>query len=335
MDFFETLSFNISLTRLQFQVSQAMPCDVLHKRQLIQRSYEGLLTQNDESGVVGDKVANFSLLGKELIKTEILSTKWQHKLSAPKPNETFEEVYTRARTLEYVMTSSFTSQLQTKSAAIGTVMRKSLLIKSASEPIVQNVPGSVRNWSGDRATQSHSRTSNVCYNCDRPGHIARYWRERWGGVTDPRIIGVIMGGSWGVGMCPPTLLLLYRYTHNTHRLVTLTIVLQPVITKIEDPTDWCAEMVVVPKPNCKLCGLDETEWQCQARTTHFALSGSDQALFQARCQLRLLDPDSAKLTTFITPFGRFCFNRLQFGITSASEHFQMSDLSSRRCPREW
>ena len=28
------------------------------------------------------------------------------------------------------------------------------------------------------------------------------------------------------------------------------------------------------------------------------------------------------MTTFITPFGRFRFNRLPFGITSAPEHFQ-------------
>lgn len=35
-----------------------------------------------------------------------------------------------------------------------------------------------------------------------------------------------------------------------------------------------------------------------------------------------LNPDSAKLTTFITPFGRLYFNRLPFGITSAPEHFQ-------------
>ena len=35
-----------------------------------------------------------------------------------------------------------------------------------------------------------------------------------------------------------------------------------------------------------------------------------------------LAEDSALLTTFITPFGRFCFNRLPFGITSAPEHFQ-------------
>ena len=32
--------------------------------------------------------------------------------------------------------------------------------------------------------------------------------------------------------------------------------------------------------------------------------------------------ESVLLTTFITPFGRFCFNHLPFGITSAPEHFQ-------------
>ena len=31
---------------------------------------------------------------------------------------------------------------------------------------------------------------------------------------------------------------------------------------------------------------------------------------------------SRKMTTFITPFGRFCFNKLPFGISSAPEHFQ-------------
>jgi hypothetical protein len=41
-----------------------------------------------------------------------------------------------------------------------------------------------------------------------------------------------------------------------------------------------------------------------------------------------LSAESAHLTIFITPYGRFCFNRLPFGITSAPEHFQrrMSEL---------
>ena len=35
-----------------------------------------------------------------------------------------------------------------------------------------------------------------------------------------------------------------------------------------------------------------------------------------------LEEESRLLTTFLTPFGRFCFNKLPFGICSASEHFQ-------------
>ena len=36
----------------------------------------------------------------------------------------------------------------------------------------------------------------------------------------------------------------------------------------------------------------------------------------------MLNPDCAKLSTFITPFGRFYFKRLPFGLTSASEIFE-------------
>lgn len=45
----------------------------------------------------------------------------------------------------------------------------------------------------------------------------------------------------------------------------------------------------------------------------------------------LLDKKSRKLTTFITPFGRFCFNRLPMGLSSSGEHFQkqMSEILER------
>ena len=35
-----------------------------------------------------------------------------------------------------------------------------------------------------------------------------------------------------------------------------------------------------------------------------------------------LTEESRLLTTFITPYGRFCFNKLPFGISSAPELFQ-------------
>ena len=39
-------------------------------------------------------------------------------------------------------------------------------------------------------------------------------------------------------------------------------------------------------------------------------------------QIKLTE-DSKPLTTFITPSGRYCYNRLPFGINSGPEHFQM------------
>jgi len=35
-----------------------------------------------------------------------------------------------------------------------------------------------------------------------------------------------------------------------------------------------------------------------------------------------LAKESRKLTTFIMPFGCYCFNKLPFGVSSAPEHFQ-------------
>ncbi len=35
-----------------------------------------------------------------------------------------------------------------------------------------------------------------------------------------------------------------------------------------------------------------------------------------------LSQSSRLLTTFVTPMGRYCFNKLPFGISSAPEHFQ-------------
>ena len=115
-----------------------------------------------------------------------------------------------------------------------------------------------------------------------------------------------------------------------------------VITRVDEPTDWCAGMVVVPKPNEKvhIC-VDLTKLNenvCRERhilpsVEHILAQLGDAKVFSKLdansgfWQIKLSE-DSALLTTFITPFGRFCFHRLPFGITSAPEHFQkrMSDI---------
>ena len=117
-----------------------------------------------------------------------------------------------------------------------------------------------------------------------------------------------------------------------------------VISKVDEPTDWCAGMVVVPKQDSKACiCVDLTKLNESVHRERHILPSVDHTLAQlggAKVFTKLdansgfsqieLSKESALLTTFITPFGRFCFNRLPFGITLAPEYFQkrMSEILS-------
>ena len=108
-----------------------------------------------------------------------------------------------------------------------------------------------------------------------------------------------------------------------------------VISKVQEPTPWCAGIVVVPKANeqVRIC-VDLTKLNvsvCRERYQLPSVEESLSKLAEAKVFTKLdansgfwqipLHP-SRLLTTFLTPFGRYCFNRMPFGITSAPEHFQ-------------
>ncbi len=109
-----------------------------------------------------------------------------------------------------------------------------------------------------------------------------------------------------------------------------------VISRVEEPTDWCAGMVVVPKKSgaVRIC-VDLSKFNESVRREKYILPSVEQTLgMLAGAQIfsKLdanmgfwqipLAEESARYTTFITPFGRYFFRRLPFGITSAPEHFQ-------------
>ena len=109
-----------------------------------------------------------------------------------------------------------------------------------------------------------------------------------------------------------------------------------VIVPVKEPTNWCLGMAVVPKPpdKVRIC-VDLTQLNKSVQREHHQLPAVEQTLAQlagAKIFSKLdanlgfwqipLSPESSLLTTFITPFGRFCFRRLPFGITSTLEHFQ-------------
>ena len=109
-----------------------------------------------------------------------------------------------------------------------------------------------------------------------------------------------------------------------------------VIRPVQEPTDWCAPIVIVPKANGKvrLC-VDLTKLNLSVkREIHplpsvkntlgklgnskvFSKLDANSAFWQ-----RTLSESSQLLTTFITPWGRYCPLRLPYGITTGSEQFQ-------------
>ena len=108
-----------------------------------------------------------------------------------------------------------------------------------------------------------------------------------------------------------------------------------VITEINEPTSWCSPMVVVPKKDhsVRIC-VDYTRLNedIQRERYHLLLAKEIfSKLSGAKYFTTLdaasgfwqipLDDSSSDLTTFITPFGRFKFTRLPFGLSSGPEVF--------------
>lgn len=109
-----------------------------------------------------------------------------------------------------------------------------------------------------------------------------------------------------------------------------------VIEEVQEPTDWCAGMVPVLKKSgsVRIC-TDFKQLNKAVKRERYMLPTHEDILYKlhgSKVFSKLdatsgffqlpLDDESAKLTTFITPFGRYFYRRLPQGITSAPEIFQ-------------
>eukprot|EP00117_Sycon_ciliatum_P032596 scpid32291/ scgid25245/ Transposon Ty3-G Gag-Pol polyprotein; Gag3-Pol3; Transposon Ty3-1 TYA-TYB polyprotein; Capsid protein; p24; Spacer peptide p3; Nucleocapsid protein p11; Ty3 protease; p16; Spacer peptide J; Reverse transcriptase/ribonuclease H; p55; Integrase p61; Integrase p58 len=109
-----------------------------------------------------------------------------------------------------------------------------------------------------------------------------------------------------------------------------------IITPVTEPTEWCAPMVAVRKKNgdVRIC-VDLKRLNTGVKRETFVLPTVEETMAKLSgatvfstldtkkgfWQVPLAD-ESQHLTTFITPFGRYKFRRLPFGISSAPEIFQ-------------
>ena len=117
---------------------------------------------------------------------------------------------------------------------------------------------------------------------------------------------------------------------------------QDIITKVTQPTEWCAPMVPVPKPkkipeedlSVRIC-VDYKKLNTCLRRESFQMPVFEEltAQFAGAAVFSKLDaaagffqiplsPESQPLTTFMTPFGRYMFRRLPMGCNIAPEVYQ-------------
>lgn len=111
---------------------------------------------------------------------------------------------------------------------------------------------------------------------------------------------------------------------------------QSIIEKVEEPSEWISPMVPVFKDNgeVRICidmrrantAIKRAEYPLPtidemlplfSNAKYFTTLDIKQAFFQ--CELH---EDSRPITTFNTPWGRYRFNRLMFGVNCAPEIFQ-------------
>ena len=108
-----------------------------------------------------------------------------------------------------------------------------------------------------------------------------------------------------------------------------------VIKKIVEPTRWVSSLVLVRKKSVEIrvC-LDPKNLNDSIMREHYHIpvkseltSEMANAKYFTKLDAKMafwqipLDVESQKLCTFNTPFGRYCYLRLPYGITSASEVF--------------
>ena len=117
-----------------------------------------------------------------------------------------------------------------------------------------------------------------------------------------------------------------------------------VIKKVDTPTDWVSSLVIVKKPNGKLriC-IDPKPLNQALKRSHYPLPVVDDILPELAkakvfsvCDVKNgfwhveLDQESSYLTTFGTPFGRYRWLKMPFGISQAPEYFQSIAIQRER-----
>ena len=100
-----------------------------------------------------------------------------------------------------------------------------------------------------------------------------------------------------------------------------------VITTVTEPNNWISSMVLVNKPNKLRICIDPIDLNAIIKKPRFQMPTIEEILLRLQDAKEgfyhlKLDKESSLLTTFWTPFGRYRWLGMPFGIASAPEEYQ-------------
>ena len=118
-----------------------------------------------------------------------------------------------------------------------------------------------------------------------------------------------------------------------------------VITHVDQPTDWVSLITYVQKANSELClCLDLHDLSRAICNNHHKTPTVEEVAHEfatSRYFTKLdahhgywsivLDEESSLLTTSNSPFGRYCFLCLSFGLVCSQDIFQKMDQFLKEC----
>ncbi|GFS39364.1 transposon Tf2-12 polyprotein, partial [Nephila pilipes] len=216
------------------------------------------------------------------------------------------------------------------------VIPKSELLKWEEKPTVRKCKTAVLDYSDNRVPILEIQRLNMIYKSpiETPELILKEFADVFTGTGRlNRIVKIKLKENSVPHVAAPRKVPLA--IHNTVKEELNNMVESGIISKVEEPTEWMSNMVVIDSAKKLRICLDPRPLNEAIQRPHYPIPTADALVTKLQggkvftildakngfWQLPL-DEESSYLTTFCTPWGRYRFLVLPFGLNSAPEEFQ-------------
>jgi len=166
-----------------------------------------------------------------------------------------------------------------------------------------------------------------------PESIIKEFADVFEGQGCLKTVSIILAKNAQPHIAAPRMIPLALYKSVKQELERMCA--EKIIAKIKEPTDWVSNMHVITKKDKIRIVLDPRPLNKYIKRPHFYIPTQDELMSKlSGCKIftvldaksafwqQPLDENSSYLTTFTTPFGRYRFLKVSYGLVNAPEAFQ-------------